>query len=139
LTLNVSVGDLVFSGIGATFAMATGHFLLFLLTAAWALSLGQSVRVNEEPRLSSVTRRQSGNTTELMISDTDTINFVLLISDQNELPVYYEIIKPTLELAVKEAARKYPHLKFNLVPIKDHNKCQDNVSKRETLPINYHK
>lgn len=62
-----------------------------------------------------------------MLSDVDTVNFVLLISDQSELPVAYEIIKPTLELALKEAARKYSHLKFNLVPVRDHNKCQDNV------------
>lgn len=96
----------------------------------------------QQPKLSSVARRQSsynsrGNSytgsengsssTELAISDVSTVTFVLVISEQSELPVYYEIIKPTLELAIKDATRRYAHLKFNLISIKDNNKCADNV------------
>lgn len=98
------------------------------------LLIGQfdCVRVDENPRTNSLNRRQSNqyqqsNRTDLILSDVNEVNFVLLISDQNELPVFYEIIKPTIELAIKEASRKYAHLRFNLVSVHDSNKCEDNV------------
>lgn len=133
---------------GFIFTSLFSYLLLFNLSGG--VRVTEDEPLSSHQRLSSVSRRQSSNnnaysssfsssggqgssngvsstSTELALSDMDTINFVLVISDQNELPVYYEMIKPTLEIALKDVARKYPHLKFNLVPIKDHNKCADNV------------
>ena len=45
------------------------------------------------------------------IDSDNTVNTVLLISNQKELPVYYEIVKPTLEIAAL-AARKVRIFQF---------------------------
>lgn len=109
----------------ATWKLKFGQCLIVIF---YLIVHGSGVKVHEGPRTNpaSLHRRQSNNT-DLISSGSEVINIVMLISEQNELPVYYEILKPTLDLALKEVAKKYSHLTFNLVPIKDQNKCADNV------------
>ncbi|KPM04974.1 atrial natriuretic peptide receptor 1-like protein [Sarcoptes scabiei] len=59
--------------------------------------------------------------------DANQIHLILLSSNQNELPVSFQILKPTLDMAIKEVTKKYPHLNIHLVPVYDNNLCQDNV------------
>nr|XP_027204126.1 atrial natriuretic peptide receptor 1-like [Dermatophagoides pteronyssinus] len=74
----------------------------------------------------------SSSSTTALIAGSHTvpinrIDLILLISNQNELPISYELIKPTLELAIQDAAKRYPHLQFYLNPVYDENPCQSNV------------
>lgn len=60
-------------------------------------------------------------------SDNKEIVIVLLMSNQKELPIFFEIVKPTVELAVEKISAKYPHLKFRVKSRKDDNSCESNV------------
>lgn len=94
----------------------------------------QAVQIKENYVSSSVQRRQSSsslvpanNRTDMIVHDINNVNFVMLLSNQKELPVFYEILKPTLELAVIDASTKYPNLNFHLALVRDTNACGDNI------------
>lgn len=90
-----------------------------LLACIVALSLAQYI--HDTQRTSLVYERVLTSTVkpgvikrnESIVSDQEIV-FVLLISEQNELPVYYEVVKPSLELAIESVQIKYPHLSFKL-------------------------
>jgi len=70
-------------------------------------------------------RRQS---TELILSEQYDATIVCVMAQQAELPVYFEVVKPALQLAIEEVHRRYPHLRFNLVARKDNNPCSQNFA-----------
>lgn len=113
-----------------TIPLVTGKmntsWIFWLLSLLLLTTWSESVQIVEDQRFPSLQRRQS-NVTDLIVSDVNTVNLVLLLSDQRELPVLYEVLKPTLDLAIKEANRRYPHLKFVLVTVRDSNRCESNV------------
>lgn len=114
-----------------TFTMDTS-WLFYLLTAIFLVQTisysfqVDSVRISEDRRTNPVYRRQS-NGTDLIVSDVNNVNIAFFISDQNELPVDFDILRATLALAAYEVNRRYPHLNFKLVSVRDKNKCQNNV------------
>lgn len=55
------------------------------------------------------------------------VTVLMLISNQKELPVHYETLKPTMELALDEIRTKYPHINFNLITRRDHHDCESNL------------
>jgi len=65
-------------------------------------------------------RRQS---TDMILSEKYDATVVCIMAQQAELPVYFEAVKPALQLAIDEVHRRYPHLRFNLVARKDNNPC----------------
>ncbi len=79
---------------------------------------------NETLKLSNTTlfppRRQS---TDMIVSENYDATVVCIMAEQAELPVYFEAVKPALQLAIEEVHRRYPHLRFNLVARKDPNPC----------------
>lgn len=82
--------------------------------------------ISSTPALESNTEKFIDNKT-LSGSGDNEIVFVLLISEQRELPIYYEVMKPSLELAIDNVRQKYPHLKFQLTALRDNNTCEENV------------
>ena len=111
--------------------------LLDLILTTQSVQISQDRRNNDNNNNSSIIlrRRQSNDlpSSSMVIGGDHTavsinrIDLVLLISNQNELPISYEILKPTLEMAIQDAAKKYPHLQFYLNPVYDDNICQSNV------------
>ncbi len=79
---------------------------------------------NETLKLANTTlfppRRQS---TDMIVSEKFDATVVCIMTQQAELPVYFEVVKPALQLAINEAHRRFPHLRFNLVARKDNNPC----------------
>lgn len=115
---------------------------LNLIISIHTVQISQDQRNNNDKSII-LRRRQSNDThflpslsssssTTALIAGSYTvpinrIDLILLISNQNELPISYELIKPTLELAIQDAAKRYPHLQFYLNPVYDENPCQSNV------------
>lgn len=64
------------------------------------------------------------------IDNSDKIKNVtisLLMSEQDELPVYFELLKPSIQLAINDIRHLYPNLNFILVARKDNNTCEANI------------
>ncbi|KAH9493958.1 Nitrogen permease regulator 2 [Dermatophagoides farinae] len=113
--------------------------LLDLILTTRSVQISQDRRNNDNNNINNssiiLRRRQSNDlpSSSMVIGGDHTavsinrIDLVLLISNQNELPISYEILKPTLEMAIQDAAKKYPHLQFYLNPVYDDNICQSNV------------
>ncbi|KPM02150.1 atrial natriuretic peptide clearance receptor-like protein 1 [Sarcoptes scabiei] len=59
--------------------------------------------------------------------DHSNVTLLLLMSDQSELPVEYELVKATLQLSLEDLRPKYPRINFNLLTRKDPRKCFNNV------------
>lgn len=55
------------------------------------------------------------------------IVLVVLMSTQNELPVYYELLKPSIELAVEYVNSRYSEFSIRVKARKDTNSCESNV------------
>ncbi len=109
-----------------------GQFLLPLSVFIVGLLLNEtkpSVTSTESSKLPNATlfppRRQS---TDMIVSENYDATVVCIMTQQAELPVYYEVVKPALQLAINEAHRRFPHLRFNLVARKDHNPCLSNFA-----------
>jgi hypothetical protein len=51
-----------------------------------------------------------------------------LFTASSELPVFHEVIKPALDLAVEEAERRYPLIKFKISLRRGSNDCQRNYA-----------
>nr|XP_027201054.1 atrial natriuretic peptide receptor 1-like isoform X2 [Dermatophagoides pteronyssinus] len=62
-----------------------------------------------------------------LIHPIHNVTVLMIISNQNELPVHYETLKPTMELALDDVRMKYPHLNFNLITRRDHHDCESNL------------
>ncbi|OTF83250.1 atrial natriuretic peptide clearance receptor-like protein [Euroglyphus maynei] len=63
----------------------------------------------------------------LMIHPMHNVTILMLISNQKELPIHYETLKPSMEMALDEIRKKYPHINFNLITRRDHHDCESNV------------
>lgn len=62
--------------------------------------------------------------------DSDNIKNVtisLLMSEQDELPIYFELLKPSIQLAIDDIRHLYPNLNFILIARKDNNNCEANI------------
>ena len=55
------------------------------------------------------------------------IVLVLLMSTQNELPVYFELVKPTIELATEFVNSRFTQFSIRVKARKDPNSCDANV------------
>lgn len=55
-------------------------------------------------------------------------HLVGLFTASSELPVFHEVIKPALDLAVEEAERRYPLIKFKISLRRGSNDCQRNYA-----------
>lgn len=51
-----------------------------------------------------------------------------LFAGSSDLPIYHNLIKPTLEMAAEEAERRYPRIKFKVSVRKGVNVCEKNVA-----------
>jgi hypothetical protein len=82
-------------------------------------------KINCEDITTNVTAKYTQNSasTELIVSDIYEATIVCIMSQQGELPVNFEIVKPALKLAIEHTRHQYPHLRFTLVARKDHNPC----------------
>lgn len=102
-------------------------FILFLNS----FFLVRCVQISKDLKFNNILRRRQSNETQWKASINDphrsTVNFVSLISNQNELPVQFEIFRPTLEMAIADVRKKYPHIQFDLATVYDDHECQDNV------------
>ena len=70
-------------------------------------------------------RRQS---TALIVSDVNDVHIVMIMAQQAELPVSFEVVKPALQLAIEKVQNFYPHIRFRLVARKDDKPCVSNVA-----------
>ena len=66
--------------------------------------------------------------TELIVSNANDVHIVLIMAQQAELPVSYDVVKPALELAVERVRVLYPHIQWRLVARKDDRPCVSNVA-----------
>lgn len=55
-------------------------------------------------------------------------HLVGLFTASSELPVFHEVIKPALDLAIEEAERRYPQIKFKISLRRGSNDCQRNYA-----------
>ena len=67
-------------------------------------------------------------TTDMIVSDLNDVHLVLIMTQQAELPILFEVVKPALELAVERVQRMYPNLRFKLIARKDDRPCGSNVA-----------
>lgn len=56
------------------------------------------------------------------------VHLVGLFTSSSELPVYHEVIKPTIDLAIEEAERRYPLLKFKISMRRGSTSCEKNYA-----------
>lgn len=102
------------------------HYIFILFFSSFFLA--GCVQISKDLKFNNVLRRRQSNETQWKASiNTATVYFVSLISNQNELPVQFEIFRPTLEMAINDVRKKYPHIQFDLVTVYDDHECQDNV------------
>lgn len=83
-------------------------FLLSLLTVASAPSNGQNSSSED--------------------SKTYEAHVVGLFAASSELPIYHDLIKPTLEMAAEEAERRFPRIKFRVSVRRGVRSCEKNYA-----------
>ena len=78
--------------------------------------------------------RQSKNSTALAVPFTFasgrkfSAHLVGLFVSSSELPIFHEVIKPTLEIAVEEAERRFPQIEFKITVRNGSNTCESNIA-----------
>lgn len=70
----------------------------------------------------------NGSNSSSRDSDTYEAHLVGLFAATSELPIYHNIIKPTLEMAAEEAERRFPRIKFKVSVRKGERTCEKNYA-----------
>ena len=105
------------------------HLLLSVTVFTVGILLNETqfaVKSQETPNVTIYPPRRQ--TTDLIVSELNDVHIVLLMAQQAELPIYFEVVKPALDLAIEKVQRLYPHLRFYLIARKDDRPCISNVA-----------
>lgn len=107
-------------------------FLALLLVCLIKASLEQYYRPERKPLLVAPeifeeNELEVTHPPKVKENNRNEVVVLLLVSNQTELPVFFEVLKPSVELALEDIRLKYPHLKFTLKAKKDPNSCEQNV------------
>ncbi|XP_054159951.1 atrial natriuretic peptide receptor 3-like [Oppia nitens] len=114
------------------------QFLLFLILFTAGIVLNKTNFVRTEltdtnttvlpPVATNVTLFPPRRSTDLILSDVNDVHILLLMSQQAELPVFFEVVKPALQLAIDRVKVMYQNLRFKLIARKDDRPCHSNVA-----------
>lgn len=99
-----------------------------LLNAGKSLPLDPSTNTTLETWLQNKTIEERPILVKRPLSSPFQASLVGIFVAESELPIYFEIIKPTLHLAAEEATRRYPNIFFNIVVRNGSNTCYTNVA-----------
>ncbi|CAG2105995.1 unnamed protein product [Medioppia subpectinata] len=126
-------GQLLFSASILTVGLllAGNHFTATLSDTTPNVTLfppRRAARLTLSDTTPNVTLFPPRRTTDLIVSDVNDVTIFLIMAQQAELPVFYEVVKPALSLAIDRARILYPNLRFHLVARKDENPCVHNVA-----------
>jgi len=107
--------------------MATWTTIVFMLMISLPFTLSQFASMQQNKNtFEGDTDAEKAEKVSAKVNKSEVV-LVLLMSTQSELPIYFELLKPTIELAVEYVNSKYTEFTLKVKSRKDSNVCESNV------------
>ena len=104
------------------------HLLLLLLgvNAQYSTSLNQKSNSFEGADRAEVKGSRKGATSTTNSSKSEVV-LIVLMSNQNELPVLFDLLKPSVEMAAEYVNSRYSDFRIRVVARNDPSSCEGNM------------